>query len=181
MSQFLTDNAFLSPYSSREVSVVAFESAERLSPRTLVSSLEPTAGRSTSAETVVPTLDMDRSLRPTFPRQWSLRSWTGSSCVRLPLEAACLAPGEVQRLTISTLLVPPPDYIYTADKLQRTARWLENMEGGIEKLKKVIIEDELGICGALEKAMSDLIGTYECEWTRQSFPLPSPRSRCGGR
>lgn len=76
---------------------------------------------------------------------------------------------------------PPPDYIYTADKLQRTARWLENMEGGIEKLKKVIIEDELGICGALEKAMSDLIGTYECEWTRQSFPLPSPRSRCGGR
>lgn len=55
------------------------------------------------------------------------------------------------------------------------------MEGGIEKLKKVIIEDELGICGALEKAMSDLIGTYECEWTRQSFILPSLRSRCGGR
>lgn len=59
-------------------------------------------------------------------------------------------------------------YIYTADKLQRTARWLENMDGGIEKLRKIVIDDELGICKALEEAMAALIGTYEDEWARES-------------
>lgn len=63
------------------------------------------------------------------------------------------------------------DYIYTADKLQRTARWLESMEGGIEKLRKVILDDELGICQALEEAMAQLISTYEDEWARAlTFP-----------
>ncbi|CAG8513126.1 13704_t:CDS:2 [Funneliformis caledonium] len=57
-------------------------------------------------------------------------------------------------------------YIYTADRLARTARWLEKLEGGIEYLKKVIIDDHLGICEELEKDMSRLIYTYECEWTK---------------
>jgi len=55
-------------------------------------------------------------------------------------------------------------YIMTADRLQRTARWIENMEGGIEKLRKVILDDELGICGELEAFMDNLIDTYEDEW-----------------
>ncbi|RXW14988.1 hypothetical protein EST38_g10867 [Candolleomyces aberdarensis] len=55
-------------------------------------------------------------------------------------------------------------YIVTADKLQRTARWVENMEGGIEKLKKVILEDELGICKDLDAMMDNLVNTYEDEW-----------------
>lgn len=56
-------------------------------------------------------------------------------------------------------------YIRTADKLQRTARWLENLPGGIKYLKEVILDDKLGICAELEKQMQDLIGTYFCEWT----------------
>ncbi|TFK34312.1 NADPH nitrite reductase [Crucibulum laeve] len=55
-------------------------------------------------------------------------------------------------------------YIITADKLQRTARWIENMEGGIEKLRKVIIDDELGICRELDALMDNLVDTYEDEW-----------------
>lgn len=55
-------------------------------------------------------------------------------------------------------------YIMTADRLQRTARWIETMEGGIEKLRKVILDDELGICGELEAFMDNVINTYEDEW-----------------
>ncbi|KAJ3333196.1 hypothetical protein HDU76_010670 [Blyttiomyces sp. JEL0837] len=56
-------------------------------------------------------------------------------------------------------------YIRTADKLQRTARWLEKMEGGIEFLKKVVVDDGLGICDELEREMATLVDSYFCEWT----------------
>jgi nitrite reductase (NADH) large subunit len=55
-------------------------------------------------------------------------------------------------------------YIRTADRLQRTAAWLNNLEGGIEYLKEVIIEDSLGICAELEADMGRVIGSYQCEW-----------------
>lgn len=56
-------------------------------------------------------------------------------------------------------------YIRTADKLQRTARWMEALPGGIKYLKEVILEDKLGICADLEKQMQELVGSYFCEWT----------------
>lgn len=56
-------------------------------------------------------------------------------------------------------------YIITADRLTRTARWLEKLEGGMEYLRKVVVEDYLGICKELEEHMEQLIGTYQCEWT----------------
>ncbi len=55
-------------------------------------------------------------------------------------------------------------YIRTADKLQRTATWLNQLEGGIDYLKQVIIEDSLGIAGELEADMQSVIETYQCEW-----------------
>ncbi|KAF2472991.1 nitrite reductase [Lindgomyces ingoldianus] len=72
--------------------------------------------------------------------------------------------------------VPPDDvvpildrylslYIRTADKLQRTARWIENLPGGIKYLQEVILEDKLGICAELEKQMEQLVDSYFCEWT----------------
>ncbi|KAB8337315.1 hypothetical protein FH972_021616 [Carpinus fangiana] len=72
--------------------------------------------------------------------------------------------------------VPPDDvvpildryfafYIRTADKLQRTARWIENLPGGIAYLRSVILEDKLGLCASLEQQMQDLIQSYFCEWT----------------
>ena len=55
-------------------------------------------------------------------------------------------------------------YIRTADKLQRTAAWMDNLEGGLEYLKEVIIDDKLGICDELEKEMAKIVNTYQCEW-----------------
>ena len=55
-------------------------------------------------------------------------------------------------------------YIMTADKLTRTAVWVEKMDGGIGHLKEVIINDSLGICDELEQRMQHLIDTYQCEW-----------------
>jgi len=56
-------------------------------------------------------------------------------------------------------------YIVTADRLTRTARWLEKLEGGIEYLRKVVVNDSLGICKELEEQIQQLINTYQCEWT----------------
>ncbi len=55
-------------------------------------------------------------------------------------------------------------YVRTADRLQRTAVWLENLEGGLDYLKQVVIDDELGICDELEQEMRHVTETYECEW-----------------
>ncbi len=57
-------------------------------------------------------------------------------------------------------------YIRTADRLQRTAPWLDNLEGGLDYLKQVIIEDKLGICAELEREMAQVVDTYECEWKK---------------
>ena len=46
-------------------------------------------------------------------------------------------------------------YIFTADRLQRTAPWFEDLEGGIEGLRAVIFDDSLGICADLDAAMPD--------------------------
>ncbi|MHB8628231.1 MAG: nitrite reductase large subunit NirB [Aggregatilineales bacterium] len=55
-------------------------------------------------------------------------------------------------------------YIRTADRLQRTASWLNNLEGGIEYLRQVIIDDSLGIAAELEADMARTLDAYRCEW-----------------
>ncbi|MBD1840453.1 nitrite reductase large subunit [Coleofasciculus sp. FACHB-64] len=55
-------------------------------------------------------------------------------------------------------------YIRTANRLERTATWFNKLEGGIEYLKQVVIEDSLGICAELESEMQHLVNTYQCEW-----------------
>ncbi len=57
-------------------------------------------------------------------------------------------------------------YIKTADPLTRTATWLNKMEGGLEYLRDVIVNDTLGIGGSLETEMKELIGNYQCEWKK---------------
>lgn len=56
-------------------------------------------------------------------------------------------------------------YIRTADKLQRTARWIESLPGGINYLREVIVDDKLGIGAEMEQQMEDLVNSYFCEWT----------------
>lgn len=55
-------------------------------------------------------------------------------------------------------------YIRTADRLQRTSTWMDNLEGGLDYLREVIIDDKLGICDELERQMQHVVDTYQCEW-----------------
>jgi nitrite reductase (NADH) large subunit len=54
--------------------------------------------------------------------------------------------------------------VRTADRLERTSVWLDKLDGGIEYLRRVIIDDALGICAELEADMARHVETYECEW-----------------
>ena len=67
-------------------------------------------------------------------------------------------------------------YIRTADRLQRTSVWLDNLEGGLEYLKQVVIEDTLGIAAELEADMARIVDTYECEW-RKAIDDPATLKR----
>ncbi len=55
-------------------------------------------------------------------------------------------------------------YIRTGDRLQRTARWQEELEGGIDHVRDVVCADSLGIADELETAMSAHVDNYEDEW-----------------
>jgi nitrite reductase (NADH) large subunit len=55
-------------------------------------------------------------------------------------------------------------YVRTADRLQRTARWLESLEGGLAYLRQVIVDDHLGIGAELDADMDQQVATYRCEW-----------------
>ncbi|MND57238.1 Nitrite reductase [NAD(P)H] [compost metagenome] len=55
-------------------------------------------------------------------------------------------------------------YIRTADKLQRTSVWRESLEGGLDYLKAVIIDDSLDLAAELEAQMQLVVDRYECEW-----------------
>ncbi|WP_280547438.1 MULTISPECIES: nitrite reductase large subunit NirB [unclassified Halomonas] len=55
-------------------------------------------------------------------------------------------------------------YVRTADRLQRTSVWRENLEGGLDYLKAVVLEDSLGINEELESQMQAVVDTYQCEW-----------------
>ncbi|AQA03587.1 nitrite reductase large subunit [Mycobacterium sp. MS1601] len=55
-------------------------------------------------------------------------------------------------------------YIRTADRLQRTAPWVESLDGGLEHLKDVVCNDSLGLAAEFEAAMARHVEGYACEW-----------------
>ncbi|PRY67641.1 assimilatory nitrite reductase (NAD(P)H) large subunit precursor [Glaciihabitans tibetensis] len=55
-------------------------------------------------------------------------------------------------------------YIRTADRLQRTARWQEDLEGGIDHVYDVVCNDSLGIAAELDAAMAMHVNVFEDEW-----------------
>lgn len=67
-------------------------------------------------------------------------------------------------------------YVKTADRLQRTSVWRDNLEGGLEYLQQVIVEDSLGIGAELEAQMQHIVGTYQCEW-KTTIETPEKRAR----
>jgi nitrite reductase (NADH) large subunit len=55
-------------------------------------------------------------------------------------------------------------YIRTADRLQRTAPWLEAMDGGLDHLRDVVCNDSLSLAAEFEEAIERHVAGYVCEW-----------------
>jgi nitrite reductase (NADH) large subunit len=56
-------------------------------------------------------------------------------------------------------------YIRTADRLQRTSAWIESLDGGLDRVREVVVDDALGLGAELEEAMAAHVGTYHDEWS----------------
>ncbi|MEO5893172.1 MAG: nitrite reductase large subunit NirB [Ferruginibacter sp.] len=67
-------------------------------------------------------------------------------------------------------------YIKTADTLTRTATWLNKMEGGIDYLRNVVVNDSLGMNQQWEAEMQTLVDCYKCEW-KEAIDNPEIRKR----
>ena len=76
------------------------------------------------------------------------------------LLASDLSEADVLKLTDRFLMF----YVRTADRLERTATWFNKLEGGLDYLKDVVVNDSLGIAGELEAEMQHLVDTYQDEW-----------------
>jgi nitrite reductase (NADH) large subunit len=55
-------------------------------------------------------------------------------------------------------------YIRTADRLQRTSTWIEQLDGGLDRVREVVVDDSLGLGAELEAEMARHVGGYEDEW-----------------
>jgi nitrite reductase (NADH) large subunit len=53
-------------------------------------------------------------------------------------------------------------YVFTGERLQRTAPWVEAT--GLEHIRSVIMDDSLGLCADLDAAMDRHVATYSDEW-----------------
>ena len=67
-------------------------------------------------------------------------------------------------------------YVRTADRLQRTSVWRDNLEGGLDYLKDVVVSDRLGIGADLEAEMQQVVDAYQCEW-KTAITDPETRKR----
>ena len=55
-------------------------------------------------------------------------------------------------------------YIRTADRLQRTAPWMAALDGGLERVREVVVDDALGLGSELEADMARHVDAYQDEW-----------------
>ncbi len=88
------------------------------------------------------------------------------------LFASDLSKEELVRMIDRVLMF----YVRTADRLQRTSTWRENLEGGLAYLQDVIIKDSLGLGAELEAQMQHVVDTYACEW-KEAVNDPETRKR----
>ncbi|AMM25779.1 nitrite reductase large subunit NirB [Variovorax sp. PAMC 28711] len=88
------------------------------------------------------------------------------------LIASDLSKAELVKLVDRFLMF----YVHTADRLQRTSTWRDNLEGGLDYLKGVLIDDTLGLGAELEAQMQHVVDTYQCEW-KTAVNDPATRQR----
>jgi nitrite reductase (NADH) large subunit len=55
-------------------------------------------------------------------------------------------------------------YIRTAERLERTSVWMERIEGGLEHVREVVLEDKLGLGEELDALMAGHVSAYADEW-----------------
>jgi nitrite reductase (NADH) large subunit len=55
-------------------------------------------------------------------------------------------------------------YIRTADRLQRTAPWVDSLDGGLDRVRAVVVDDVLGLGAELEADLARHVGSYFDEW-----------------
>lgn len=67
-------------------------------------------------------------------------------------------------------------YVRTADRLQRTSTWRESLEGGLDYLRGVVVDDSLGLAAELEAQMQHVVDSYQCEW-KTAVTTPAVRQR----
>ncbi|MFT4263431.1 MAG: nitrite reductase large subunit NirB [Nocardioides sp.] len=55
-------------------------------------------------------------------------------------------------------------YIRTGDRLQRTSTWIDALDGGLDRVREVVVDDALGLGTELEAAMAQHVDSYFDEW-----------------
>ncbi|WP_405752915.1 nitrite reductase large subunit NirB [Streptomyces sp. NBC_00012] len=93
---------------------------------------------------------------------WNL--YVGGNGGATPRHADLLAAGLDHDTLIRTIDRFLMFYVRTADRLERTAPWVERLEGGLDHLRAVVLDDSLGICADLDELMARHVETYEDEW-----------------
>lgn len=88
------------------------------------------------------------------------------------LIASDLGKDELVRLVDRFLMF----YVRTADRLQRTSTWRDSLEGGLDYLKGVLLQDTLGLGAELEAQMQHVVDSYQCEW-KTAVNDPATRQR----
>ncbi len=93
---------------------------------------------------------------------WNL--YVGGNGGFRPRHADLLLSGVDTRALIRTIDRFIMFYIRTAGRLQRTAAWLESLDGGLDYLRSVIVDDSLGVAAELDAAMERHVAGYRDEW-----------------
>ncbi|MFG2847871.1 nitrite reductase large subunit NirB [Kitasatospora sp. NPDC048296] len=93
---------------------------------------------------------------------WNL--YAGGNGGMTPRHADLLAADLDRETLIRTIDRYLMFYIRTADRLERTSVWLERLEGGLDHLRAVLLDDSLGIAAELDELMDRHIGRYRDEW-----------------
>ncbi|WP_370324870.1 nitrite reductase large subunit NirB [Euzebya sp.] len=95
-------------------------------------------------------------------RGWNL--YVGGNGGMTPQHAVLLATDLSTEDLVRTIDRFLAYYVRTADKLERTATWLNRIDGGIDHVRAVVLEDALGLADELEAAMARHVETYADEW-----------------
>ncbi|WP_334144255.1 nitrite reductase large subunit NirB [Rhabdothermincola sp.] len=105
---------------------------------------------------------------------WNL--YVGGNGGMRPRHADLLAEGLSDAELIRTIDRFLMYYVRTGDRLERTATWIERLEGGVDHVREVVIADSLGLADELEAAMAAHVASYEDEWAA-TLADPTRRAR----